>query len=232
MSPHRFPYPDTFVIINGYRMHYFQSGTEEDRAVVMVHGNYSSAYAYRNFFPYCMAAGWRCLAPDCIGFGGSDKPRSVDIHTFDFHSDNLEIFVRELGLRNIVLVGHEWGGLMALDYAINRSDNTMGLVMMNSDIFLSNHNLGLRGFLHRFFLEDLLVRGLNLPLRDSSLQEKVYCKGNMDTQVKAQYQDPYPSYESRAGLLAFLRMGPRAGNEYFALRMKAMRSSLPRLSAH
>ena len=75
------------------------------------------------------------MAPDCIGFGGSDKPRSVDIHTFDFHSDNLEIFVRELGLRNIVLVGHEWGGLMALDYAINRSDNTMGLVMMNSRYF-------------------------------------------------------------------------------------------------
>ena len=50
------------------------------------------------------------MAPDCIGFGGSDKPRSVDIHTFDFHSDNLEIFVRELGFRKIVLVGHELNG--------------------------------------------------------------------------------------------------------------------------
>ncbi|MCZ6534415.1 MAG: alpha/beta fold hydrolase [Chloroflexi bacterium] len=229
MSHHDFDYPDSYVIINGHRMHYFHSGTEEERAVVMLHGNYSSSYGYRHFFPYLVGAGWRCLALDSIGFGGSDKPDDVDTHTFDFHSDNLEIFIREIGLRDVVLVGHEWGGLVALDYTINRMDNTRALVLMNSGAFLTNRPSRIRGLLNRSVLGDVLVRRLNLPLRDGSLKGKVYYKNNLDRQVKAHYRSPFPSYASRAGILGFLRMVPQSDNEYISKRIKTIQNNLPQL---
>ncbi len=231
MSHHRFPYPDSYVIVNGYRMHYFHSGAEESCAVVLLHGNYSSGYSYRHLFSRLAQAGWGCFAPDCIGFGGSDKPAALSAHTFDFHSDNLEIFIRELGLRNLVLVGQEWGGLMALDYAINRADNTGALVLMNTAPVLRSPASKLRGLLHRSFLGDLLIRRLNLSLRDASLRGRVHYSENLDPQVKAEYRSPFPDYASRAGLLAFTRMAPRSGNDYVSLRMKAIRGSLPGLNA-
>ena len=152
MPHHNFPYPDTFLIVNRYRMHYYHSATDDPINVVMLHGSRSSAHAYRRFFPHLIAAGFRCFAPDAIGFGQSDKPADPSIHTFDFHSDNLEIFVRELGLRNLILVGDEWGSLTALDYAINRPDNTLALVLTDSGVFLPNRRPGLHGHLAPFRL--------------------------------------------------------------------------------
>ena len=225
MSHHWFSCPDTYVIVNGYRMHYFHSGTDQENVVVMLHGSYSSSYSYRNFFPRLVGAEWRCLALDCIGFGESDKPIGIDTHTFDFHSDNLEIFIRELGLKNVVLIGHELGGLMALDYAINRPDNTRALVMMNSNSAIANRASRLRSIVNRSILGDMLVRRFNLPLQNGSLDHKVYYKDNLDCEVKNNYRRHFPDYGSRAGILAFLRMVPQNETEYGFKRIRTMRNN-------
>ena len=215
MPHHNFPYPDTFVIVNRFRMHYYHSGTDDPINVVMLHGSRSSAHDYRPFFPHLIAAGFRCLTPDAIGFGQSDKPDDPSLHTFDFHSDNLEIFIRELNLRNLILVGHEWGGLIALDYAINRPDNTLALILTDSGVFLPNRNPGLRGLLHRSILGDLFVRRLNVNLSRS--------------QSRKPSSTRQPTPDSSATNLGFLRMAAQAHIGYNRLRMKAVRNSLPRL---
>ena len=221
MTNHNFPYPDTFLIVNGFRMHYHHSGTEAPFTVVMLHGSRSSAHAYRHFFPYLVAAGWRCFAPDAIGFGQSDTPDDTSLHTFDFHSDNLETFIRELDLRNVVLVGHEWGGLVAIDYAINRPDNTLALILTDSGVFLPNRSHGLHGLLHRSLLGDLLVRRLNINLGQASAPKR----------YENQHQDHRSNSQSPAARLGFLRMAARTNLHYNALRMRAIRNSLPHLKA-
>ena len=214
--PHQhFPYPDTFVIVNRFRMHYYHSGTEDPINVVMLHGSRSTAHAYRRLFPHLIALGFRCFAPNAIGFGQSDGPDDPSIHTFDFHSDNLETFIRELNLRNLILVGHEWGGLIALDYAINRPENTLALVLTDSGIFLPNRKSGLRSLMHRSILGDLLFRRSNAkPARAQSRRPLV---------------DRQPTPESSATRRGFLRMAAQAHLGYNAIRMKAIRNSLPRL---
>ena len=164
MPHHNFPYPETFLIVNRFRMHYHHSATDDPINVVMLHGSRCTDYPYRRFFPHLIASGFRCFAPNAIGFGQSDKPDDPSLHTFDFHSDNLEIFIRELNLRNLILVGHEWGSLTALDYAINRPDNTLALILTDPGVFLPNRRPGLNGLLHRSVLGDILVRRLNLTL--------------------------------------------------------------------
>ena len=78
-------------------------------------------------------------------------------------------------------------------------------------------------------LGDVLVRRLNLPLRDGSLKGKVYYKNNLDRQVKSHYRSPFPSYASRAGILGFLRMAPQGDNEYISKRIKTIQNNLPQL---
>lgn len=219
MPHHNFPYPDTFVIVNCYRMHYYHSGTDAPITVLMLHGSQSDAHAYRPFFPHLIDAGFRCFAPDAIGFGQSDKPDDPSVHTFDFHSDNLEIFIRELNLRNLILIGNEWGGLTALDYAINRPDNTLALILTDSGVFLPGRNAGLRGLLHRSFLGDLLVRRFNLNLGHTQSRKPT----NDDN------RPPHPVPDSPSTRLGFLRMTANAKRGYDALRMKAIRNSLPHI---
>ena len=216
MTHHDFRYPDTFVIVNGYRMHYYHSGTESPLNVVMLHGSGSSAYAYRGFFPHLVGAGFRCFAPDFIGFGQSDKPEDAAVHTFDFHSDSLQSFVRELELRNLILVGHEWGGLVALDYAINRPENTLGLALTDSGVFLPDRSSGIRGLLHRSVLGSLLVRRFNLGRGHNRGQGD---DGGRDGGSQSELQ-------SGATRLGFLRMLAHVNVGYNAIRMRAIRNSL------
>ncbi len=215
MSSQNFPYPDTFVVVNRFRMHYYHSGTEDPIIVLMLHGSRSSAHEYRRFFPHLVDAGFRCFAPDLIGFGQSDIPKDPSIHSFDFHSDNLETFIRELGLRNLILIGHEWGSLIALDYAINRSDNTLALILTDSGVFLPNRNPGLNGLLNRSILGKPLAHQITAKLRRSRPQEHS--------------QDGQPTTASPAANLGFRRMAAHADRGYNALRMKALRNSLPTL---
>lgn len=229
MTHNNFPYPDTFVIVNGFRMHYFHSGTESPLNVIMLHDSRSSARSYRQFFPYLIAAGFRCFAPDAIGFGESDSPDDPSLHSFDFHSDNLETFIRELGLRNVILVGHEWGSLVALDYAINRSDNTVALALSDAGVFLPNRTAGIRGLLHKSFLADVLMRRLNFTLDNSRLLGRIPHNTLPSTHF-TDASDPFPpSLPPAATRLGFLRMTAQAGNGYNAIRMKTIRNALPHL---
>ena len=64
--------------------------------------------------PVLAAAGMRCIAPDLIGFGRSDKPVDRGVHTYKFHVDAIAAFVRALDLKNCTFFGQDWGGLIGL----------------------------------------------------------------------------------------------------------------------
>src|SRR3981189_1765985 len=96
---------DTFI---SYR----ETGTGSP--IVFLHGNPTSSYVWRNVVPL-MADGGRCLAPDLVGMGSSGKPESA--YRFQDHARYLEAWFAGLDLREVVLVGYDWGGVLALDWA-------------------------------------------------------------------------------------------------------------------
>lgn len=123
----KFPFEPNFVEVNGSKMHYVDVG--EGDPILFLHGQPTSSYLWRNVIPHLQASG-RCIAPDLIGMGKSDKPK-ID-YKFEDHYDYLEKFIDQLGLKNITLVVHDWGSGLGFHYAKNHPENIKGIAFMEA----------------------------------------------------------------------------------------------------
>lgn len=127
-----FPFEPHYLEVKGSRVHYLDVGQGEGEVIaVFLHGNPTSSYLWRNVIPH-VARRARCIAPDLIGLGKSDKP---DIsYRIAEHAEYLEGFLAKLGLegaeRKIVLVLHDWGSALGLDWARRHEGLVKGLVLM------------------------------------------------------------------------------------------------------
>jgi pimeloyl-ACP methyl ester carboxylesterase len=82
--------------------------------------------------PTFVAAGHRVIAPDFMGFGGSDKPRDEAAYSFHFHRQTILELIEALDLENIVLVVQDWGGLIGLTLPMAMPERFSGLLVMNT----------------------------------------------------------------------------------------------------
>ena len=97
------------------RVHYLDEGPADAAPVLLMHGEPSWSYLYRHMIPVLVAAGHRCIAPDLVGFGRSDKPTERADYTYARHVDWMrEALFDELDLRDITFFGQDWGGLIGL----------------------------------------------------------------------------------------------------------------------
>ena len=117
------------VEILGARMAYVDTGAPARDApvVVLQHGNPTSSYLWRDVIP-AIAPHARCIAADLIGFGRSTKPDIA--YRFEDHAGFFEAFVDTLGLERVVLVLHDWGSALGLDWARRHPDRVRGLALM------------------------------------------------------------------------------------------------------
>ena len=122
-----FPFESKYLDIKGSKMHYIDVGQGDP--ILFLHGNPTSSYLWRNIIPYAQPNA-RCIAPDLIGMGKSDKPDIA--YTFEDHYDYLERFIEELDLKNITLVIHDWGSALGFHYAFNHRDNIKGIAFMEA----------------------------------------------------------------------------------------------------
>ncbi|GAA1786734.1 haloalkane dehalogenase [Pseudarthrobacter sulfonivorans] len=115
-------------VIHGSTMAYVESGQGDP--IVFIHGNPSSSYIWRNITPHVDSLG-RCIAPDLIGMGDSDKlePSGPDRYTFVEHRDYLDALLEALGVdQNVTLVGQDWGSALAFDWANRNREKVKGIV--------------------------------------------------------------------------------------------------------
>lgn len=133
MSP-RFEYPfeDKYMEIDGQRIHYIDEG--EGPVIWMMHGMPTWSYVYRKMIPILVNAGYRCVAPDLMGFGLSDKPTEESAHTLQRHVAMMTQLITRLNLKDIIPIGQDWGGPITLRYAIENQSNIKALVILNTFI--------------------------------------------------------------------------------------------------
>ena len=124
-------------------MHYVDTGGAGE-TIVMVHGNPEWSFSFRHLIR-AMQDRYRCVAPDHLGFGLSDKPADAAYLPVD-HAQRLERLIGDLALKNITLVVNDWGGPIGLSYAINHPDNVKRLVIMNTWLWPVDHDLYYRVF--------------------------------------------------------------------------------------
>ncbi len=96
------------------RIHYLDEGPRDAAPVLLMHGEPSWSYLYRNFVPYLVERGHRVIAPDLIGFGKSDKPAARTDYTYERHVAWMSAWLTRLDLRDITLFCQDWGGLIGL----------------------------------------------------------------------------------------------------------------------
>jgi haloalkane dehalogenase len=122
-----FPWESKYVQVFGWPMHYIDEGSGDP--ILFLHGNPTSSYLYRNIIPYLIPTA-RCIVPDLIGCGKSGKP-DIEYRMVD-HTKFLEEFIRILDLKNLTIVGHDWGSYLEFYYAMRNEENLKGIAFMEA----------------------------------------------------------------------------------------------------
>jgi haloalkane dehalogenase len=114
------------------RVHYVDEGPADAPPMLLMHGEPSWSYLYRTMIPVLVDAGLRCVAPDLVGFGRSDKPRERSDYTYQRHVDWMTAFVEEIDLRDATFVGQDWGGLIGLRLVTSMPDRFARVLAANT----------------------------------------------------------------------------------------------------
>ena len=185
-------------------IHYQESGS--GTPFVFLHGNPGSSHLWRQVLPHVGSG--RLLAPDLIGMGRSGKPDIA--YTFDDHARYLDDWFGAVGLDRVVLVGHDWGGALAFDWAARHPERVLGIAFLESIVKpMSWDELSPQA---RARAEKIRGdQGEELYL-DQDLFVRQAFTGGVLTPVSARdlevYLAPYPTRESRRPLLAWARQMP------------------------
>lgn len=196
--------PSHFKQVNGVKIHYLEQGNGDP--VLFLHGMPTSSYLWRNIIPL-LSDSARCIAPDLIGMGQSDKP-DIEYRIFD-HIKYIDKFIDEMQLKNITLVLHGWGSLVGFDYARRHEDNVKGIAFFESHIrpttdwnMLSLPVQQLASLLDRpgasyravvkqnYLINKLLPSGIIRPLTETEMSH---------------YMQPFPTPESRKPLWQYVQ---------------------------
>ena len=208
---HWFPWQDQ-------RLHYLDEGPRTEPTVVLLHGNPTWSFLYRKVIPP-LAARYRVLAPDLMGFGLSSKPADVSAHSFAGHVDAVEALLDAHAGERVVLVGHDWGGPIISACGARRPDRVAGLVLMNT--YLPGYPLGF------WWLQVLFGKPWTrlLVQRLDGFRRLAFRRGfrhRLDADVRRAYDHPHSDPAARAGILAFPGFIPRDPDAHEAADLAAV----------
>lgn len=193
--------PKTFITSGGARMSFLDEGPRSDEAVLMLHGNPTWSFYYRNLVG-ALASDLRCIVPDHVGMGLSEKPQDYD-YTLATRIADIEALVASLGLRRVHLVVHDWGGAIGFGFAAKHPELIGRLVILNTAAFLSNDIPARIAVCKWPMLGALLVRGLNGfagPATTMAMHRR-----QLTVEEKRAYLFPYDSWHNRVAVHAFVQ---------------------------
>ena len=195
-----YPFTSLYFDLNPYKLHYLDEG--EGEVLLFLHGNPTWSFYYRSLIQNFQGR-YRCVAPDHIGCGFSDKPQDYS-YTLTTHIDNLEKLVGFLALKNITLMVHDWGGAIGMGLAVRKPELIKRLVLFNTASFLSM-DIPLRiGLCRMPLLGTILIRYLNLFVR-GVLRFGLKRRKRLTQNVRAGYLAPYDTFENRIANLKFVQ---------------------------
>lgn len=202
-----YPFAPQFVeVAEGLRMHYLDEGPAEGQAILLLHGEPSWSYLYRKMIPPLTQAGFRCIAPDLVGFGKSGKPARQEDYSYAAHLQWLRIALEEILPAGAALFCQDWGGLLGLRLLAEQPDRFSAVVAANT----------------------FLPAG-DQPVPDAFLQWQAFAQSvpqfpvgnvvNMGTatalppEVMAAYDAPFPEERFKSGARIFPALVPVSPEE-------------------
>jgi len=116
--------------VGDQRLHYVEAG--EGPLIVLLHGFPEFWYGWRLQIKPLAEAGFRVVAPDLRGYNLSSRPKSVKAYSSDQLTDDIRGLIAERGAKSALLVGHDWGGTVAWDLAMNHPEVVERLAILNA----------------------------------------------------------------------------------------------------
>jgi haloalkane dehalogenase len=189
------------------RLHYLDArpaapARASGQTVLLLHGEPSWSYLYRHVIPPLVAAGHRCVVPDLVGFGRSDKPAQRADYTYQRHVDWLrEAIFNRLHLRRVTMVCHDWGGLLGLRLLAEHPRRFRRVVASNTYLPTGDEDLGEAFHQWRDFSQ-------RLDPFDVGFIVDLGTVATLSPQVKAAYDAPFPDESYKAGARQFPLLVP------------------------
>lgn len=203
----------SFARVLGHRMAFRESGSGDP--IVFLHGNPTSSHLWRDIIPPVTTLG-RCLAPDLIGMGDSDKlsPSGPDRYTLAEHQRFLDALLEQLGVRQrVILVVHDWGSVLGFDWARRHPDAVRGIAHMEA-IVVAPTTANTPAASLDFFRSYRTPEGARGVLEDNQFIERVLLRQfpEMAADDVAEYRRPYLTPgESRRPTLSWPQQMPIDG---------------------
>ncbi len=175
------------------RMAYIDAGPEDGPVALLLHGEPTWSFLYRHVIQTLVEAGVRCIAPDLIGFGRSDKPLSAGDHSYARHVEWVrDLAFDQLDLHDVTLVGQDWGGLIGLRLVAEHPDRFARVVAANTGLPTGDHRMPDIWWTFREAVE-------NAEILDVGRFVESGCVRGLDSVERAAYDAPFPVEESKAG---------------------------------
>jgi haloalkane dehalogenase len=197
-----FPFEPSYRTVQDLRLAHVETG--DGPPVVMLHGEPAWSYIWRDVVPPVREAGYRCILPDHVGFGRSDKPLDPGWHSPERHVEVTTSLLEELDLRDVTMVVHDWGGPIGLAVTL-ATDRVARVVILDTVIDP-----------REVWVSDLWVRFREFVESTSDFPAgeimRATCSRDLDDEIVAAYDAPFPTTESKAALTGLPMSIPRPGS--------------------
>jgi len=209
-------YAPNYVEQDGLRMHYVDEGGGDP--ILLLHGEPTWGFLYRKMIPRLAEVG-RVIAPDYYGFGRSDKPTDRGWYSYDRHYGSICELCDQLGLTGMTIVVQDWGGPIGLRYAVENPERVARLAILNTGVGAgaapSEEWLRFRE----------VMRSVGTEIVPSRLVQSG-CVAELPADVAAAYDAPFPTPESRTGVVMFPELVPVELENPSAVKMNSVRDAL------
>jgi haloalkane dehalogenase len=207
-----YPFPPHYVEIDDgegdrLRVHYLDEGPPGAAPVLLLHGEPSWSYLYRRMIPKITEAGHRCVVPDLVGFGRSDKPTEKTDYTYARHVTWMRaVLFDHLDLREITLFGQDWGGLVGLRLVGAEPDRFARVVVGNTGLPVGGRRPSDAFLAWQKFASETPEFPVGRIVSGG-------CVNPMPAEVMAAYDAPFPDDSYKAGARVFPSLVPTSADD-------------------
>ena len=220
-APHYADVPD----LDGgtLRMHYLDEGNPGAGTVLLMHGEPSWSYLYRTMIPVLVDAGCRCIAPDLVGFGRSDKPTQTTDYTYARHVEWVRsLLFDRLDLTDLAFFGQDWGGLVGLRVVAENPDRFARICVANTGLPTGDERVTDAFMAWREFAQTTETFPVGALIRGGTV-------AGLSDEAVAAYDAPFPDDSFKAGARIFPSLVPISPDDPAAAANRAARESLARM---
>ncbi len=214
-----FPYEAQYLEHEGLRIAYLDEGPEDGPTVWLMHGEPTWSFLYRKVMGPLLEAGFRCLVPDLVGFGRSDKPEAIEEYTYEKHVGWMSAVVEHLAPTDCTMVVHDWGGPIGMRLFVEHPEAFGRIAIMDTGFFTGEQRMSDAWKAFRDFTE----RTEDLPV---GFLVQGGAKSDLPDEVVAAYDAPFPEPAAKAGARAFPLMIPTSPDAVGADAGRALRDAM------